>query len=149
MSRSPIGLPSLGSVPEQSRCLTMLFSRFSPSFSFTGSISQDLWLWQIWKSIKRCCMRRADGAEDGFLRKPALLEAASTMDAGQLQAQGSIARLGLAAAVLRTILDPTEPHVIPESHEVPQSGQLLLHNCWEGPVKHRGQARKHSPPSLS
>lgn len=29
--------------------LTMLFSRLSPSFSFTGSISQDLWLWHIWK----------------------------------------------------------------------------------------------------
>lgn len=39
-------------VSEQSGYLTMLFSRFSPSFNFTGSISQDLWLWQIWKSIK-------------------------------------------------------------------------------------------------
>lgn len=34
--------------------------------------------------------------------------------------------LGWAAAVLRTILVPTEPHVIPESHEVPHSGQLLI-----------------------
>lgn len=27
--------------------LTLLFSKFSPSFSFTGSISQGLWSWQI------------------------------------------------------------------------------------------------------
>lgn len=33
--------------PDKSEFLTMLFSRFSPSFSFTGSISQDLWLWHI------------------------------------------------------------------------------------------------------
>lgn len=79
----------------------MLFSRFSPSFSFTGSISQDLWLWQIWKSVKRCCTRRPDGAVDGFPRKLALLEAASTMAAGQLQAWGSIARLGLGCSCLK------------------------------------------------
>lgn len=36
--------------PEHAKeCLTMLFSRFSPSLNLTGSISQGLWLWHIWR----------------------------------------------------------------------------------------------------
>lgn len=46
--------------------LTMLFSRFSPSFSFTGSISQGLWLWQIWKEHLRPGVSETDpGAQGG------------------------------------------------------------------------------------
>lgn len=45
--------------------LTMLFSRFSPSFSFTGSISQGLWLWHIWKEHLRPGVSKTDPRSSG------------------------------------------------------------------------------------
>lgn len=45
--------------------LTMLFSRFSPSFSFTGSISQGLWLWHIWKEHLRPQVSETDPRSSG------------------------------------------------------------------------------------
>lgn len=65
----------------------MLFSRFSPSFSFTGSISQDLWLWQIWKSVKMCCTVWEVGPER-LPEEGGPPEAAPTMDTGQLMGMG-------------------------------------------------------------
>lgn len=45
--------------------LTMLFSRFSPSFSFTGSISQGLWLWHICKEHLRPGVSETDPRSSG------------------------------------------------------------------------------------
>lgn len=130
-------------VPEQSRYLTMLFSRFSPSFSFTGSISQDLWLWQIWKSVRWCYTRWEDRPER-LPGEAGLLEAAPTVDTG-LRAQSSISRLGCTAAALRTSFDPMQPQRIPQSSMRPQgtphSRRLpLLHRM----LGETNEARMHS-----